>query len=280
MVQGESLTMSTAAGDIALIQKVSDSGIRTLFSPSQKREITFVQDSTRSALEYELPDWEGNQLRRLFASTCFYRLIPQLMKQINPVAAPKFLDEGGANLSSWLMMIQTRFPESYSRIISAVKDVLPDVGNIVTWPTPQSTVFIASSERFLHTPVPVWHMSDGELAFIALLSLIFSPDECGAPIYCIEELENHLHPRLIEALIELHAQRQRELKDQASQVIITTHSPQVIDKLDIDDLIVVAKLNGETACTRPGDKTHLRQLLQDEEMGLGDLFYSGALSEE
>jgi predicted ATPase len=279
MVQDEALAVSTGARDTALIQKDPTTGRRVLTSPS-RGTIGRVDDSTRSALEYEVPDWEGNQLRRFFASFCFYRLIPQLMKQINPVAAPKFLDEDGGNLSSWLMMIQTRFPESFARIISAVKDVLPDVGNIMTWPTPQSTVFLASSERFLRSPVPVWQMSDGELAFIALLSLIFGPDEFGAPFYCIEELENHLHPRLMEALIQLHDQRRRELKDQASQVIVTTHSPQVIDKLDIDDLIVVAKRNGETICTRPGDKAHLRQLLQDEEMGLGDLFYSGALSEE
>ncbi len=86
------------------------------------------------------------------------------MKQVNPVTSPRFLEENGGNLSSWLMMMQTRFTEAFARIVSAVKDVLPDVANIITWPTPQSTVFIASAEKSLRTPVPVWQRSDGELA--------------------------------------------------------------------------------------------------------------------
>lgn len=279
MVQDEALTISTDSGDVALIQKDPNTG-RRILSNKAGGALAHVDDPTRSALEYELPDWEGNSLRGYFASFCFYRLIPQLMKQANPVISPRFLEEGGGNLSSWLMMIQTRFPESFARIASAVKDVLPDVANIITWPTPQSTVFLASSERSLRTPVPVWQMSDGELAFIALLSLIFSPEEFGAALFCVEELENHLYPRLIDALIRLHDQRRRELESKASQVIVTTHSPQVVDKVDLDDLIVVSKRNGETLCTRPGDKPQLRKLLADEEIGLGDLLYSGALSEE
>lgn len=279
MVQDEALTISNSSGDIALIQKDPLTG-RRILSDRAGGAVAYVDDSTRSALEYELPNWEGNPIRTQFATFSFYRLIPQLMKQANPVTSPRFLEEGGGNLSSWLMMIQTRFPESFARIVSAVKDVLPDVANIITWPTPQSTVFLASSERFLRTPVPVWQMSDGELSFIALLSLIFSPEEFGAPLFCVEELENHLHPRLIDALIKLHDQRRRELEGNAAQVIVTTHSPQVVDKVDLDDLIVVSKRNGETVCTRPGDKPQLRQLLKDEEIGLGDLLYSGTLSEE
>ena len=279
MVQDEALTISTDSGNFALIRKDPNTG-RRILSNEAGGALAHVDDPTRSALEYELPDWEGNKLRKYFASFCFYRLIPQLMKQANPVTSPRFLEEVGVNLSSWLMMIQTSFPESFARIVSAVKDVLPDVANVITKPTPQSTVYMASSERFLRTQVPVWQMSDGELAFIALLSLIFGPEEFGATLFCVEELENHLHPRLIDALIKLHDQRRRELEGKAAQVIVTTHSPQVVDKVDLDDLIVVSKRNGETVCTRPGDKPQLRQLLEDEEIGLGDLLYSGALSEE
>jgi predicted ATPase len=279
MVQDEALTISTDAGDVALIRKDPNTG-RRILSNQAGGTLAQIDDPTRSALEFEIPDWEGNALRRHFASFCFYRLIPQLMKQVNPVTSPRFLEEGGGNLSSWLMMLQTRFPESFARIVSAVRDVLPDVANIITWPTPQSAVFVASSERFLRTQVPVWQMSDGELAFLALLSLVFSPEELGAGLYCIEELENHLHPRIIDALIELHDQRRLELEGRAAQVIVTTHSPLVVDKADLDELIVVSKRNGETVCKRPGDKPELRRLLEDEEINLGDLVYSGTLGEE
>lgn len=279
MVQSESLTVSSETGDVALIQKDAATGQRTLLNQSGQ-VIARVAEPMRSALEYEIPDWKGNILRSDFALFCFYQLSPQLMKQVNSVTAPRFLEESGGNLSSWLMMMQTRFPEAFARIVSAVKDVLPDVANIMTWPTAQSTVFIASAEKSLRTTVPVWQMSDGELAFLALLSLVYSPEGFGATLFCVEELENHLHPRLIEALIKLHDQRRQELNGNAGQIIVTTHSPQVVDKVGLDELIVVSKRNGESVFTRPGDKPQLRQLLEDGEIGLGDLVYSGALGGE
>jgi predicted ATPase len=120
-------------------------------------------------------------------------------------------------------------------------------------------------------------MSDGELSFLALLSLIFAPEELSAPLYCVEEPENHLHPRLLEELWELLTQRQNEFGPRASQVIMPTHSPYLVDRVSIDDLIVIEKHNGATHYTRPASKSHLRELLEQEELGLGELWFSGAL---
>ena len=126
----------------------------------------------------------------------------------------------------------------------------------------------------------MWRMSDGTLQFLALLSLIFAPTELGAPLFCVEEPENHLHPRMLESLVELQQQRQRELGSDAAQLIITTHSPHLVDLVTLDDLVVVEKEEGATRCVRPSSKKHLRDLLEREELGLGDLWYSGALGEK
>jgi predicted ATPase len=60
--------------------------------------------------------------------------------------------------------------------------------------------------------------------------------------------------------------------------MVTTHSPHLVDKLSLDELIVSEKREGTTRFTHPSDKHHLRELLMREEVGLGDLYYSGALS--
>jgi predicted ATPase len=197
------------------------------------------------------------------------------MKAANPTSAIGALDENGGNLAAWLMTFQTRYRESFDKVLQAAKAVFPDIESVYTIPTVQSQVFIASAERFLKTHVPAWHMSDGELKFIALLSLIFSPPELGAPLYLIEELENHIHPRLLETLQQLLDQQQQALGDRAAQIIITTHSPTVVDLTNPDDLIVVEKKNGATTCRRPAATDDIRKLL--EEAGLGELYYSGAL---
>lgn len=278
-VQTETLRVSKLDGDYWLI-KSDASGQRQLITASG-HPISEVHDRDRSALEFEIPDWEGNKFRQLFASFQFYRLVPQVMKQANVFSVPALLEETGGNLSAWLMLLQTRYRISFDRVISVLRDIFPDVADVLTWPIEQSRVFIASREKHLRTLVPVWQMSDGELCFLAFLSLIFAPEEdYGATVFCVEEPENHLHPKLIEALVRLHDQRLQELGEGAGQVLVTTHSPILVDKCQLDDVIVVEKREGATICMRPVDKPHLRELLTREEIGLGDLMYSGALSSE
>jgi predicted ATPase len=126
-------------------------------------------------------------------------------------------------------------------------------------------------------------MSDGELSFIAFLSLIYAPDELGGTLFFIEEPENHLHPRLFETLVALERQVRQEVADRGgtpSQIIFTTHSPFVVDQMSLDEIIWVEKRQGETHIVRPDRRHHLRKLVEDEALGLGDLMFAGALGEE
>ena len=83
----------------------------------------------------------------------------------------------------------------------AAIDVLPGLDAILAPPTQFGTTYITTREKHLQRPITLWRMSNGELSFLALLSLIFAPPELGAPLYCVEEPENHLHPRLLETLV-------------------------------------------------------------------------------
>lgn len=228
-----------------------------------------------SALEFSVPGWEGMILKDHISMWRFYRLLPALMKQPNAAVGQQFLMENGENFSSWFMTLQTKHDAEFRLIKQVAKDVFPGLEEVLTPPTQFATTYMVSREKHLKRDVSIWHMSDGEIVFLAWLSLIFSP--FGSPLFCIEELENHLHPRLLETLVEVQNQRQRELGPHAAQIIATTHSPYLVDKTDLDDLIVVEKSNGATKCTRPASKAHLKELLEREELGLGELWYSGAL---
>jgi predicted ATPase len=234
----------------------------------------------QSALEFAVPGWEGTEVREFIASWRFYRFLPTLMKQANAAVGQNFLNEHGDNFSSWLMTLQTGYPEEFRQFRQAAIDALPDLEAVLTPPTQLATTYVTTREKHLKQPVTIWRMSDGELVFLAFLSLIFAPEAFSAPLYCIEEPENHLHPRLLETLAELLTQRQQELGAQAAQIIATTHSPYLIDHLTLDDLIVLEKRNGATQCTRPASTRHLKDLLEREELGLGALWYAGSLGGE
>jgi predicted ATPase len=230
-----------------------------------------------SALEFNVPGWEGTTLKTFISVWRFYRLIPAIIKQANAAIAQNVLNENGDNFSSWMMTLQGSHREAFRRIEQVATDVLPGLKEILTPPTQFATTYVTTHEKNLKRPINIWRMSDGELTFLALLSLIFAPEELGAPLYCIEEPENHLHPKLLETLVEVLTQRQNELGAHAAQIITTTHSPYLVDEVSLDELIVMEKSNGATSFSRPASKKHLKDLLKKEEVGLGELWYSGAL---
>ena len=252
------------------------------FANIQHTRLSPVFDPTRSSLEFEIPGWPGNFLRSAIARWRFYELVPSLMRTPNQTSAATFLQEHGENLSQWLLNLQAEhYDHSFARIQQVLRDALPQVTGLFNSPTQQSTVALGSREKHLTRPVTLSQMSAGELAFIAFLSLIYAPPDRAGSLYCIEDIENYLHPTLIETLLEVLRQTQDGwgLKDDAPQIILTTHSPLVVDKMKLDEIVFVEKRDGATVCSRPSDRPHLRKLLQDEEIGLGDLVYTGALSD-
>jgi predicted ATPase len=231
----------------------------------------------KSALEFTVPGWEGTAVKELISGWHFYHLLPSQMRQANLAVGQRFLIEDGSNFSSWFMTLQTGYPDVFRLIKQAAMDVFPGIEEILIPPTQFATAHMVTREKHLKRPVTLARMSDGELMFLAWLSLIFAPADFGAPLFCAEEPENHLHPRLLETLMELLNQRQNELGAKAAQLILTTHSPYLIDRMGLDDLLIVEKREGATRCIRPASKVHLKELLEREELGLGELWYSGAL---
>jgi predicted ATPase len=274
-VSEEALTL-TSDKDISVLIATKDNK-RAIYGQDGNR-ITDAVDSTRLALEFEYPNSDLPLVKKLISSWRFYNFIPQLMRKPNPSAAPDMLSGTGENLSSWLMLIQTSHSDSFERIRSAAKDVLPGVENIFTTPTAQSTVYLSSREANLRRPITVAEMSDGELVFAALLSLLYAPQELKPTVCFIEEPENHLHPRMLSVLMGLFHQVQGELNSSAGQLFLTTHSPYLLDHFSIDEILLFSKSEGATQVTRPGDRAELKSLIADEQIGLGELYYTGILS--
>ncbi len=228
------------------------------------------------------------ELSRFADNWRFYNLVPALMRQGNQPALEHRLSEHGENLSAWLLTLQTH-PE-FQTLKQVLRDVLPGLAEILFQPIEQrkqrpterytrdepNQISVGTSETRFDKPIGIARMSDGELAFLALISLILAPQELSPAVMCLEEPENYLHPRLLEILVELLDQRQ--MKTGAPQIIATTHSPLLVDKLKLEDLVVTEKVEGATNFTRASSKKQLKRLLARKEVSLGDLWYSGALS--
>ncbi len=278
-IQTERLVLQEGEKEYSLITR--DKEGRWLVNANSERLVSIQAE--RSAMELAPPNWDGYPLKWFAQNWRYHQFVPSLMKQINQVTTGGVLAFHGENLSAWLMWLQTRSPESFGRITEVARDVFPEIRSLLTWPTQQGTVYLASQEQALNRPTAVYQMSDGEIVFIAFLSLICAPDDLSGTLFLIEEPENYLHPKLFETLVGLLRQAQQEVADRnvaPSQIILTTHSPYVLDQMNLDEVMWVEKKNGETKIVRPSEKSHLKKLVQDEDLGLGDLMFTGALGEE
>ena len=121
--------------------------------------------------------------------------------------------------------------------------------------------------------------SDGNLRTLAILSSLLNEPKPSALI--IDEIENSFHPERIKSLMEA-------LKYIAStqggklQIVVTTHSPVVLNYVNSDDIVYVFKKDGATNITNPYKNKMVRtHLEQSEETGskLGNLFANGVLEQ-
>lgn len=246
------------------------------------RELVGVPTGERSVLQSRVSNWDGDFLAAQIENWRFHQFIPPLMKSPNQTGVGSSLERNGSNFSAWMMWLQTHHPERFSRIAQAGCDLLPGFKKLLTTPTQQGTVFLSSRESGLIGPINVWQMSDGEIALLAFLSLIYSPPEWTGSLYCLEEPENHLYPKVLAALVKLLRQVREEATQSnipLSQLIVTTQSPQLVDLFSLDEVIWLQKEDGATVAVRPRDKQHLLKLVTDKEIGLADIVYSGILSE-
>jgi predicted ATPase len=72
----------------------------------------------------------------------------------------------------------------------------------------------------------------------------------------------------------------RDSDGSQTQFLFTTQSPYFLDQFSLDEVFWIEKENGETKAYRPADKKHLRKLVEDKDLGLGELMYTGALGKE
>jgi len=117
-------------------------------------------------------------------------------------------------------------------------------------------------------------LSDGTLKVFAYLLLLEDP--VPPPFLCIEEPENGLYHKLLEALateFRTHATGQKD----GSQIFITTHQPYFVDSLTPEEVWVLEKgTDGFSTIKRSSDDATVQNMVK-EGLPLGGLWYSDYL---
>jgi len=224
---------------------------------SQRRDMNSYPEITTLAKELEYI--------RLYREWSFGRHAPMR----NPVkvdALSDFLEENGANLPLFLNTLeylgakQTLLRE-LTLFYNDITDYFVKIENV--------TAQLFFREHGLRDPVPATRLSDGTIRYLSLLSVLLHPNPPS--VICIDEPELGLHPDILPTIGRLLIEA-----SERCQLIVTTHSPVLIDSLsDKPDCVLVAEKEESQTILARLDENELRPWL--EKYRLGELWSRGDL---
>lgn len=217
-----------------------------------------------------LPDFRP--VYEAFSHMGFYSLNPTRIRDLQPPDAGDLLARDGSNIASVLGQLSSHDKATKQRIEEYLSKVVPGVYGVdVKVIGPKETLEfrqqVAGSKdpwRFLAS-----NMSDGTLRALGILVALFQASNDGkqkVPLVGIEEPEVALHPAAAGVLLDSLRDASRN-----TQVIVTSHSPDLLDDADIDTNSILAVVaDGGVTNIGPLDETG-RSALKDKLYTAGEL---------
>jgi predicted ATPase len=255
--------------------KVTEAGKADLPEPPpQERALWLAQ--MRFHKEFPVVSW----IRTLLSSLVFYpgfevgrfSALKTKAAEIRPEAT---LWVSGENLGTVLHEMFTRRDShgSAQMLKDFIRSAYPTFEEITaetTYGTPPS-VLVRVYEKGMLRPMELWDLSDGMLRFLCLGAALLNP--LPPPFVAIDEPETGLHPRLMPIIADMI-----KAASERAQVLVTTHSPDLLNRFDLNDIAVMARDGPHAVWQRPGKRASLRKMLEGV-VGdsLGDLLRTGEL---
>ncbi len=136
-----------------------------------------------------------------------------------------------------------KVPNVGATIAGRVAELVDDVRDVRVEADPRRELLTLYATLHDGTEHPARSLSDGTLRFLALAIIEQLPQSSG--LYCMEEPENGIAPERVPAMLELlqaipidPGEAVDEDDNPLRQVIINTHSPEVVMRVPADSLIV------------------------------------------
>lgn len=114
--------------------------------------------------------------------------------------------------------------------------------------------------------VPLERISDGTMSVLSIITYLLANKH---PIIAIEEIENSIHPKLLQDLVGVI---RREFHD--TQTILTTYSPVLLEMTNYNEVnIILTNNNGQAQIKRVSSDKMLVKRLSHDFANFSDLFF-------
>ncbi len=192
-----------------------------------------------------------------------------------PSAGPqRHLNIHGDNIGNVVQFLEREHKDRFRTILNRIAAKIPGVTKIDTKVTDDKRVLLRFNDGAFDDPFFAQQMSDGTLKVFAYLLMMEDPDP--PPFICIEEPENGLYHKLLEALaIEFRSHATG--KKGSPQIFVTTHQPYFVDALAPEEVWILEKAADGYSTLRRVSDIQIVQNMVNEGLPLGGLWYSDYL---
>ncbi len=232
---------------------------------TQERPYIMVNSTESSLLNAAVNnDQVGLQIRKLLLENRPYQFHDTsdtaYMKLTGTLDDDVFLRSDAGNLAAVLYKLKNHYPKHYKHILKTIQLTAPFFKDFVLEPNGHS-IRLRYSEFGSDIVYGAHQISDGTLRFMALMTLLLQPLEQMPSVILIDEPELGLHPHALEVLLSI----MRRVSTNR-QIIVSTQSVSLVDRLEPEEVIVVERQNNESQFKRL-DTQSLETWLEDYSLG-------------
>jgi len=170
------------------------------------------------------------------------------------------LSAKGDNLALVAQHLYRHHRDAFDEVLRRMTRRIPGLRSVEAAETVDGRVVLRFQDGAFRDPFVSRHVSDGTLKMFAYLVRLHDP--APHPLLCIEEPESQLYPTLLEEL----AEEFRDYAQRGGQVLLSTHSPDLLNGVSLEEIFCLRKQGGFSTVHRASDAPLLRDLVAEGDL--------------
>ncbi len=178
------------------------------------------------------------------------------------------LSVSGDNLPLVARHLHEEHGQVFRKVLETMAQRIPGIKSVEPRLMDDGYLTLRFQDGSFQTPFLDRHVSDGTIKMFAYLILLHDPKP--HPLLCVEEPENQLYPELMMEL----AEEFRGYANRGGQVFVTTHSPDFLNALALEEVCWLTKQEGHAQIHRAMDNQQIAVYVREGDK-LGYLWKQG-----
>lgn len=167
------------------------------------------------------------------------------------------LSTRGENVALVAQNLYESCPQRFAGVLAAMQQRVPGLVDVKAKSTEDGRLVLRFQDGDFQDPFSARYVSDGTIKLFAYLILLYDPSP--HPLLAVEEPEKQLHPALLRALVEEF----RDYAHRGGQVFVSTHSPDFLNGVELEEILWLVKEDGFTQVRRASESALFQSLVHE-----------------